>query len=81
MTPVYDFKSDSNVHCELPECNKVTTHVFRIYKEGISINTCSTYHANEVDKRWEEKKKLNIRMGVPQKEENEVYEGDNIEEF
>lgn len=79
--PVHDFSVDYNVRCQLPDCGKLTKHVFRISKDGVPIDTCSTYHANEADKRWEEKKKMNIRIGVPPKEENETFEGDNISEF
>ena len=81
-TPIYDFTTEYNVHCELPDCPKVVKHVYRINKEGVNINTCSTYHANEADRRWEEKLKKGIRPNTPLPPENNVeVVGDNLEEY
>lgn len=83
---IYESNIPYRVKCDTPECERLVTHVFRtVRQEGNStypITCCSREHNLLCQQRWDEKKKLDIRVGIPQKETIEdEYEGDNISDF
>lgn len=49
--------------------------------DGNMLKFCSPSHANTGEANWDEKKNLNIRMGVPTVEQEEQFEGDNLMEL
>lgn len=76
---IYDVKLPYKVRCNVPECGKPINHVFRQELDGIMCNFCSPNHAHLGKDRWEEKKRLDIRLGVTPQEE-QTYVGDNLVE-
>lgn len=67
--------------CNLPECQKPTNYVYRVNIDQHRLSFCSNDHARTGLSRWEEKKKLGIKPGMPrQKEEIPEVSGDNIQE-
>lgn len=79
MNPIFNVTLPYKRRCELPDCRKPSNQVFKINVEGNSISTCSPAHARTAESRWEEKKRLNVRLGVPV-ETNDDQVGDNIDE-
>ena len=75
MSAIFSVKLPYRVRCSLPECGKPVNLVFRETLDGIPSNFCSTPHANEGEKRWNEKKNLDIRLGVPARQTNDFDSG------
>ncbi len=80
MSLIQSLKLPYRVRCELPDCRKIIQHVHRITIEGNRVTTCSPDHAMLAEERWNEKKNLNIRIGVPPEPEEEMDSG-NTDEF
>ncbi len=77
MLPVFSVKLPYRIRCQIPECRKPTQLAFRKTIDGNQLTFCSTNHANLGEERWDEKKRLNVRMDVPVKHE-EPMTGDNL---
>jgi hypothetical protein len=81
MKPIFGVKLPYKIRCNLPDCRKPVNQVFRITIDSNPLTFCSSNHARVGEERWEEKKKLNIRMDVPVKEEKPDMVGDNLQEL
>lgn len=79
--PIFAVTLPYKTRCDIPSCRKAVNQIFRTNIEGFSSKFCSPNHANVGEQRWEEKKKLGVRMGVPTSKESEEFVGDNIQEL
>ena len=78
MPVIFDSVLPYKTRCQLPDCGRPINHVFRTDLQGMT-HFCSGEHAREGVRRWEEKIKLGVRMGVPApKDIAEEYVGDSI---
>lgn len=81
MSATWAMKLPYRVRCELPDCQKPTNFIFKTEIDGNQVKFCSPYHARMGQDRWEEKKKLNIRLGVAPKNSESEFIGDNTDEL
>lgn len=68
-----------NKRCEL--CHKIITQGYSIILDGIPVLVCSGKDAEEARRRWQEKKDLGIKPGVPAETQHEEMGGDNINDL
>lgn len=78
MSAISNIALPYKVRCDLPDCRKPSQQVYRIIVDDFRVTCCSPQHARLGESRWEEKKRLDVRMGVPPKEPVDEQVGDNI---
>lgn len=78
----YSLKLPYRKKCSLPECEHLSYDVSRFSIDGNTMDFCCTEHARIGKSRWEEKRKMGIRPGEPQRPTNpeENFESGNLPE-
>lgn len=64
---VYQRKLGAKQRCDL--CGAARENVYQLNQDGYILTFCSAEHARTGVANWEEKKKKNIKPGIPYKEE------------
>ena len=62
--------NNMKMRCQLPDCQRAVNQIYRVDHDNYRLNFCSNDHARTGIARWDEKRKLNIKPGVPQRKDD-----------